>query len=88
MSSIAVWIDSSVPRRRTPRIRVRTRGSPGIDHLADIIVKLNQIDEDGPLNFQEKVLLVLLKFRMEPIDHALARGLGTKLTLERRLQQV
>ena len=51
-------------------------------------MELDQVDEDRPLNLQEKVLLVLLKLGMEPVDHALARRLGAKLAVKRRLQQV
>ncbi len=51
-------------------------GNPGVDHLANVVVKLDQVDKDRPLNFQEKILLVVLKLGMKPVNDALARRLG------------
>ena len=64
------------------------RRSRGVDHLADVVVKLDQVDEDRALNLQQEILLVVLKLGVETIDDPLARGLGAELAFERRLQQV
>ena len=63
-------------------------GRPGLDHLADVVVELDQVDEDGPLDFQEQVLLVLLQLRVQPVDHPLARRLGASLALKDGLDRV
>ena len=73
------------PVIRSSESRARTLG---LDHLADVVVKLDQVDEDRPLNLQEKVLLVVLKLGVKPVDHPLARGLGAELALKGRLEQV
>ena len=69
MSSIAVRIDSSVPR--TAAARSSVVGRLGVDHLADVVVKLDQVDEDRPLDLEQEVLLVLLKLGVQAVDDPL-----------------
>ena len=57
-------------------------------HLAHVVVKLNQIDEDRPLDFEQEVLLVVLELGVQAVDDALAVGLGAELALEDRSQCV
>ena len=63
-------------------------GARAADHLAHIVVKLNQVDEDRPLNFQQQVLLVVLELGMQPVDDPFAAGLAAKLAVEGRSQCV
>ena len=56
-----------------------------VDHLADVVVKLDQVDENWPLNLQQEILLVVLELGMQTIDDSLAVGLGAKLALESRI---
>ncbi len=58
----------------------------GLDHLADVVVKLDQVDEDRPLYLQQQVLLVLLELGVQSIDDPLAGCLGADLAIEKRLQ--
>ena len=60
----------------------------GLDELADVVVQLDQVDEHRPEHLEDQVLLVLLKFGVEAIDHLLAGGLGADLALEVRLEPV
>ena len=69
---MAVWIDSRIPRTGLDSAPVRVEAGASLDHLADVVMKLDQVDEDRPLDLQEKVLLVFLKLGMQPIDHPLA----------------
>ena len=57
-------------------LEVRAARSLGIDHLADVVVELDQVDEDRPLDLEQEILLVVLELGMQPIDDPLARGLG------------
>ena len=61
---------------------------PGLDHLADVVVELDQVDENRPLDLQQQVLLVFLKLGMQPVDHPLAGRLGARLALQDRLERV
>ena len=85
---MAVWIDSSEPAERAGAGGIGIRRGPCGDHLAHVVVKLNQIDEDRPLDFQQQVLLVVLQLGVQAVDHSLAAGLGAKLALEGRSQGV
>ena len=87
MSSIAVWIDSRTPRKDAASLPVADRPGSGLDHLADVVVKLDQVDEDRPLDLQQQVLLVFLELGVQPVDHPLAGRLGARLALKIRAQR-
>ena len=76
MSSIAVWIDSRTSARSPARWASASSDGSGFDHLADVVVKLDQIDEDRPLDLQQQVLFVLLKLGVQAVDHPLAGCFG------------
>src|SRR5208282_3944971 len=76
----------SIPGCRALRPLGQVRGPVGLDHLADVVVKLNQVDEDRPLHSQKEVLLVLLELGVQSIDDTLAGCLGADLAVEERLQ--
>ena len=49
-------------------------------------MKLNQVDEDRPLDLEQQILFVILQLGVQPVDHALAAGFGADLAIERRSQ--
>ncbi len=69
-------------------VDAKAGGNPGLDHLAHVVVKLNQVDKDRPLNLQQEILLVVLKLGMETVDHSLASRLRAQLAFKRRLEHV
>ena len=77
-----------MPRTCADRSSPTPDENAGVDHLADVVVELDQVDKNRPLNFQEKILLVVLKLGMKPVNHPLARRLGPELPFKSRLEQV
>src|SRR5208337_4640181 len=52
-------------------------GRLGLDHLADVVVKLDQVDEDRSLYFQKEVLFVVLELGGETCSCSTSRSSST-----------